>query len=114
MLHGAKCSVSLLTARRSSRFTYIHAHGMPPFSCKLACRVHLPENAHLNMPYMQVASRLLLPASAMFEAALSTASLGMSHGGGESSPMLTHAAIIAPCMLPIEKTGMLSCSADVR
>ena len=88
--------------------------GCLPFSCKLACRVHLPKNAHLDISYLQVASRLLLPASAMFEAALSAASLGMSQDGGESSPMLTHAAITAPCMLPTEKTDMLTCSADVR
>lgn len=63
---------------------------------------------------MQVASRLLLPASAMFEAAFSIASLGMSHSGREPSPILTHAAIIAPCMLPVEKSDVLTCSADVR
>ena len=63
---------------------------------------------------MQVMSRLLLPASALFEAALSVASLGVNQGGGEGSSMLTQAAIVAPCMLPLEKSSALICSADIR
>ena len=68
----------------------------------------------LRPPYAQVASRLLLPASALFEAALSVASLALSNGGVEVGSMLTHAAIIAPCTLPLADGGALTCLIDTR
>jgi len=65
--------------------------------------------------YMQVAGNAVLPAAALFEAALAAAASAVSqHTRPSAGPVLVEAGIAAPCQLPVGVGSVLACFVDLR
>ena len=65
--------------------------------------------------YMQVAGNAILPAAALFEAALAAAATAiLQHTRAIAGPMLVEAGIAAPCQLPVGNGSVLACFVDLR